>query len=488
MDAPDLPNAANGTYDSPKDIGLSPSAIVRRWNTELALSEKNEKAWRDKSNSIFKRYRIDARKKNSFNILWSNTETLRPAIYKSSPKPDIRRRFRDDDKLGKAVSEVLTRCIEYTIDDYDFDKTLIDALMDSLICGRGIVRVKYIPYVDKIEDEENSDDVDDGYDQLTDEKVECCHVNWEDYRYGPARSRDELGWEAFRHRLNREQCTEQFGELGSTIPLDSVADESIKKSNDYISDIFKTLEVWEIWDKEAKQIIFIAPTYRDSPLKTLDDPLGLNGFFCTPRPFYAIEDPGSLIPIPLYEQYKEQAEELDRVSARINKIMDGLKMRGLYDSTLKEMKTLVDSDDNALIAAENVITLADRGGLDKFIWMMPIETAANVIKILLEQREACKAVIYEIAGIGDIMRAASDPSETFGAQKLKSQWGSQRLQKMQREFQRFIRDIVRLKCEVISNKFQLDTIKKMSQMKLPTNIERNLMLMQQSQPQMPGPM
>ncbi len=111
--------------------------------------------------------------------------------------------------------------------------------------------------------------------------------------------------------------------------------------------------------------------------------------------------------------------------------------------------------------------------------MMPIEQAANVIVVLNTQREACKAVIYEITGIADIMRGASDSQETYGAQKIKTQWGTQRLKKMQAEFKRYARDIVRLKAQVIANKFQLETLIEMTGLQLiKTNAEKQALQQQ----------
>jgi hypothetical protein len=463
------------TLETPQELGTSPSAVVKRWNLELRLAAKTEKDWREEAEKILKVYRAEEKVKSSFNVLWSNTETLQGALYNSMPKPDVRRRFRDADPVGKYVADVLCRSAEYSMDVYDFDGLLKQTVLDILLPGRGVDRVRYKPTTEPINEPKEGEEPDE---RITGEKVECEHVQWDDFRHGPGKTWQEVPWVAFRHRPDRKELTKQFGRLGETVPMDSADDEDIQKADGAVADTFKTLEVWEIWDKDTGEVIFIAPSYPESPLKTVKDPLGLDDFFPCPRPIYAIADSSSLIPVALYSQYKEQAEELNRISARINGLIKRLQAKGLYDSTLAEMSRLSEASDGALLAAQNVAALAERGGLDKFIWMYPIETIANVVKILMEQREACKAVIYEIAGIGDIMRAASDPQETFGAQKLKSQWGSQRLQRLQREFQRYVRDLIRIKCQVIGNKFQLETIREMTGIKLLTNAEKQQVQMQ----------
>jgi hypothetical protein len=51
----------------------------------------------------------------------SNIETLLPAIYNSTPSPDVRRRFGDRDPIAKSVSDIVERAISYSVDAYDFD-------------------------------------------------------------------------------------------------------------------------------------------------------------------------------------------------------------------------------------------------------------------------------------------------------------------------------------------------------------------------------
>lgn len=458
----------SGSYDSAKQIGETPTAVVKRWDLELSLADKDEKEWRKKAEAIIERYRTKKKKKNSFNILWSNTETLRQAVYNTVPSPDVRRRFRDADPVGKVVSEVIERCADYSMDVYDFDFTMKMDVLDTLLCGRGLSRVKYVPDFEDMESDksEGEGEQSDPEQRLAYERAMCEHVQWDDFRHGPGKTWDEVRWIAFRHRFSRDAGVEKFGEIFEKIKLDNVADEEIKNADQAISDLFKTLEVWEIWDKDSKKVLFIARTHKTEPLETIDDPLELDGFFPIPRPFYAIEDASSLVPAPLYEQYEEQAEELNRVTSRINNLTEALKLRGVYNSTLAEITKLQEAGDNQFVPATDVQALIESGGIDKHIWFMPIEQAANVIKVLMEQREACKQVIYEITGLSDIMRAATDPRETFGAQKMKAQWGTQRLKKMQAECQRYIRDIIRLKCQIIANKFQPQTIMEMTGLKL----------------------
>lgn len=458
-----------GAYVSPAQIGIDNANTVKRWLLELDLSEKEEKEWLKTGRSIYSRYRGTKQKKNSFNILWSNTETLRQAVYNTLPKPDVRRRFRDADPVAKVVSTTIERCADYAMDVYDFDHVLKLDLLDMLLPGRGVSRVKYEPDIEDViapDAQPTTDAQPQTMQRIKYERVTCEHVQYDDFRRGPGKTWDEVRWVAFRHKFSQAGGIDKFGDIFGSVPLEEAAGDEFKKCGNEVADLFKTAEVWEIWNKDDSEVLFIAPAYKDAPLQKSADPLNLDGFFPSPRPLYAIEDAESLVPTPLYELYKQQAEELDRVSSRINNLTDSLKVRGVYNAVLREIDKLKDASDNQLLAAENAQALSDSGGLEKHIWYMPIEQAANVINILIQQRESTKAVIYEITGIADIMRGATDPNETKGAQLIKTQWGTQRLKKMQAEFQRYVRDIIRLKSQIICAKFQPQTIKEMTGIKL----------------------
>lgn len=477
----------NGTLEKPEDAGPGERGIVKRWLLELKLADKRETKWRDKANKTLKRYRQQEFKKHSFNILWSNTETMRPAIYNSLPKPDIRRRFKDEDPMGKVVGEVLSRAIEFGMDTTNFDAQIRGCVLDMLLPGRGVARVRYVPSftpAEAVEPVEGQEEALEGeQEELAWEQAPVEHVEWSKFRMGAGSEWSCVPWVAFMHNLTREELVKQFGEeIGEIVPLEKVEDQDVENEKDEeVKQLFKTATVWEIWDKEKREVIFIAPSYKEKPLLTVPDPLSLTDFFCTPKPLYAIEDSGDMVPIPLFEYYKEQADELDTVTRRINILVKGLKMRGIYDATLSELSELMRGEDNDLIPAANVTALLERGGLEKAIWFMPIEQAAKVLQILQLQREATKQVIYEITGISDILRGSTNPNETLGAQQIKSQWGSARLKRMQADAAMFIRDLIRLQAEVIGDKFQPETLAMMTGIKLPTQEEKDQAMMQWQQ-------
>lgn len=489
----------NAAVDDKKLNEASPRGLVRKWKNEIQLAERRFHAWWKEADGIYDIYEAESQQQNSYNVLWSNTEVLRPALYNSKPTPDVRRRFRDEDALGKTVSKVLQRALDYTVDDYeseDFDDEMKSSVLDVLITGRGKARVKYVPVFVPMDPLMGQPDAMPALDapveppptpvaspdvaaqaappqeQVADESAKCEYVHYKDYLHGPGKKWSAVWWEAYRHCLDRDELVQMFGpEIGNKVQLDDPQKDE-KSADKDLNEANRTAEVWEIWDKRSRQAIFINKQFEDGPLLAVPDPLQLAGFFPGPKPLYAIETTRSLIPIPPYRLYKQQAMELNEITRRINVITKALKVRGAYAAGITEIASILKLGDNEMAAIQNVTQLAAAGGLDKALWLMPIDKLAQALQQLYLAREQTKQVIAELTGLSDIIRGSTDPNETKGAQQLKSQWGTLRLQRLQREVQRFARDLIRLLGEIISAQFSPEKLAAITQVQLPTPEEK----------------
>jgi hypothetical protein len=495
---------------------------ARRWKKELQLAHKRERDWEREAEKIVKRYRGEEKKRNRFNVLWSNTEILRPSIYNSRPNPDVRRRFRDNDPVGKAVSEVLERSLSVFVDGDETDDALRNDVLDGLLCGRGVSRIRYVPKIAVKAPDPDADDDSDGPslpdgeaqepgekadepdesiedgeaepDDEPDEDVEsetvCMeHVDWKDFRHGYGRVWPEVPWEAFRHKLTRDEAEEKFekdelGKIEFTVPIG----DDHNKPEQQVGESEKVAEFWEIWDKNGNAVFFLHDSLdhllfpKDNP--DGEPPIDFDGFFPNPRPLQIVENTGSLLPTPPFRLYEDQATQLDLITGRIDKIIKSMRLRGIYDARLPEMADLLSSDDNEMVPVQNAQQWSD-GGLDKAVSWVPVEKNAEILQALYEARDKQKAIIDELTGIADIMRGATDPNETLGAQELKSTYGSVRLQRMQKEVQRYARDMLRLAAAAMSQKFAPDTFTSMTELKFPTQQQKALMIqMFQRQQQM----
>lgn len=482
------PDANVNSAETPDSFGRGGVGEVRRWAAEIQLAQSQFKKWHDQSKKNWDRYRARDKRKNSYNALYANTSIIYPAVYNTPPTPDIRRRWDKADPVGKAVSEVLGRAIEFNTETTGMDRQLRMDVLDMLICARGVSRVRYVPSMVQVGDvnETGTDEAEtdnehealqgDAFEELEWETAPLEHVQWDEYLHGPGKTWIDVPWFGFKHHLTRDELIEQFGEeKGSAVPLDAgpKPEDAKKYQDDQTFELFKTACIWEIWDKEAREVIWINLATINGPLKKEDDPYGFDNFFPVPEPLIAIVDSDITSPPSLFEQYQEQADELDRLSGRINRIVNAIKARGLYDPSLgTQVPEIFRGEDNDLIpAAESIRMLQEAGGIDKFIWFAPIDKMMQVVQGLYVAREQCKAVIYEISGISDIMRGATDATETLGAQNLKVAFGKGRISDMQRNVQRYVRDLIQLQAQIIGKKFEVSTLREMTQLPYPTNAE-----------------
>ena len=476
-----MSESASEAYEDREDAGEDDAGLARLWLDSIALARKNEEAWRKAAGEARDRYRGDKENQQGkkFNILYANTQITLPAIYNSTPIPDVRRRFGDADATGKVAAQVLERSLSYSFDAYDFGGNMRAAVFDSVLAGRGVLRVRYEPSFEETEEEQQeeaeeyakeaaSEPMQPAAPRLVFQKVCIEHVNWQDFIIGPGRKWEEVPWIGFEHRLTRDELEDRFGDLGATMPLDIITDDARARNSDPrdVPDVFKRGTVYEIWDKEEREVLFVAPSLPSKILKRVDDPLGMQDFWPMPRPIYDVVDSGSLVPVVPYSLYKDQAEELDHVTRRIDKLVEQCRYRGLRAADIAEFESLARAQDGEFVAVDNAMQYADRG-LDKAIWPVPIETLVSVIVQLMQHREALKATIYEITGLSDIVRGASVASETATAQQIKAQFGSIRIQDRQAEVQRMARDAVRLMAELIGEKFEPETLGLMTGVDLP---------------------
>ena len=91
--------------------------------------------------------------------------------------------------------------------------------------------------------------------------------------------------------------------------------------------------VYEIWDKEEEEALWLSKSQKEL-LDRKPDPLNLADFFPCPKPLYATMTNESLIPVPDYTLYQDQANELDICADRIDGLLKALQVRGVYDASL----------------------------------------------------------------------------------------------------------------------------------------------------------
>ena len=456
------------------------------WVGEIIRYEREAQKWTSRSKKIIKRYKDDrgANEANiaKFNILWSNVQTLKPALYAQAPKPNIERRYKDDDGVGRAVSQVLERATTYYLQQDGFNDVMTQAVEDRLLPGRGTAWVRYEPkFVETGAMTQITEDAESAQ-ELYSEDVVIDYVHWEDFGHTWGRTWQEVRavWRCVP--MDKQALKKRWPDKFKEIPMDVKPEDSERSDN---KEEGTAALVYEIWDKLNKRVLWVSKSMHNV-IEEMDDPLGLMNFFPCPKPIYATLANDSLIPVPDYVLYQDQARELDMLTARIEKITEALKVVGVYDKSAGGIQDILTSGvENRLVPVDNWAIFGEKGGLKGVVDWFPVENIVGVLQQLYVARDTSKRDLYEITGIADIIRGASNPNETATAQQLKGKFATLRLDYMQRDVQRFSRDIVAMAAEIIAEKFDMETIKQVSGVRLMTEQEKQAAQMSQ-QPQM-GP-
>lgn len=421
------------------------------WLGLIEDAKKKLEAWQEAADNIDELYANLSRlrgktRDREFQLFWSNIQVMGPSIYARPPVPVVTPKFKDRRPLYRTASEFLERACVVSFDMADIDQAMIALRDDLAIVGRGAAWVRY-----------ESEDGD---------KVCYEHVDRKDFLHEPARKWSEVDWVARRAWLSHDEMKERFGkEVAADVSFETRRDANLSKA--------EKCAVWEIWCKSENKVVWVTEGVKET-LEESEPHLDLEGFFPCPKPAYATVERRSLIPVPDMLFYKDQLEEIDGYTRRIHALSDAIRVRGFYSGSgdmgeaIERAIKLAD-DEQVLIPVPAMATLMQGGG-EPIVWM-PLEMVAQTITGLLELRRQVIDDVYQIIGLSDIMRGATQAEETLGAQQLKQQNGSYRVRDKQNELVRVARDLVRIGAEIMAEEFSEDTLEEMAQMDLPTDAE-----------------
>lgn len=471
----------NTTDDN--DKSSVPEYSGKWWCQQLEEVEKElDDRWRVPADRIVNRYLDDRRNSDSsdiqrkYNIFWANVQIVKSALYANPPKPAVTRAHGDaGDDVARVASMILERILVNDLQDDDSPthRAFNNGVEDRLLPGLGQVWARYTVETEKYQiapvqefDPATGETFEvtpaQEAERITHEAAPLDYVHWRDFLWSPARTWEEVWWVARRVWMKRKNFIKVFGQDAYN-EIKGNTDNGAEREGNAPKGFTKgRVEVFEVWCEDTNKVYWIS-RHADASLKELDDPLGLEGFFPCPEPLLATHTTNSLIPRPDYTMAQDQYEELDILNDRIATLTKALRVVGVYDKDQVELKQLLSGSEFAMVAVDNWAMLAEKGGLKGTVDWFPVEVIAQVLERLMLQRQTVIQQIYELTSIADIMRGASNPRETLGAQQLKSQYSSVRLQLTQQAVGRWIQGALRLKTEIICKHWQPETIATCSQ-------------------------
>lgn len=454
--------------------------LAAYWKGEIQQADEENKRWHSRGETILKRFR-DERDRSTeegqrrANSLWAWYQIIKPAIYGRCPQATAERRFLDRDPVGRTSATILERALRFELESNGFHEGMKRAVQDYLLPGRGQLWVRYEPTFGEIGpsmlskatvDMRDSggdmigEDGEEFGEELERESAPVDYINWKDFYTLPKRARTWAEVQAVAKKIyaSESECIQFFGKkIGKAIKADStlsVAERMSGSSTAIFQDINERRRViLEIWNKSDRTVYWVSTGF-EYLCKVEDDPLELEGFFPCPEPLCAVMTNDTMIPVPFYMEWQDQAIQIDELTQRIHMLSKACKIAGTYDASNRALRRLIDeSIENELIPVDNWAHHAEKGGVEGGISFLPLKEVIETMKTLIEVRESVLQDLDRITGISDVLRGTSDARETMGGQRLKANAAGTRIDDQRTDVGRFARDVVRLVAEVICKHF-----------------------------------
>lgn len=451
------------TQDAERDPTVEPKSSAA-WLQLLVDADAALKTWQHKSDNIDKHYADLSRlagdtRDREFQMFWANIQTLCPAIYSRPPVPVVIPRFKDRDPVKRAASEILERASIVSFEQEDMHEVMKLVRDDLAVVARGVIWCRY-------EKKNGSKKPERG----------CIeHLDRKDFLHEPARKWREVDWVARRGWMTEEQMKDRFEKHSKQAYKDATFTVQKDDVDNGAADKRMKAGVWEIWCKSLNKVVWV--TEGVAVLLDEGEPhLDLENFFPCPKPAYGTTQRRSLVPVPDYVFYKDQLEEINDLTARISALTDSVQVRGFYPAGAGEIADAVQTavkstDDRQILVPVSNWAMFGGGGAQNVIVWLPLDMIVNTIQTLVAMRRQLIEDVYQITGLSDIMRGATDPNETLGAQQLKSQYGSVRVRDRQEELVRIALETCRIMGEIMAENFTSKTLMEMSQTPLPTDAD-----------------
>jgi hypothetical protein len=440
-----------------KNEKKTPSGRLKKYWREVEAYNKAAETWHTQADTIVKMYLDQHRTAASgrrFALLWSNIETLKPAVYAKTPNILCSRRHKDPDPIGRVGAEILERATNTSFDLGKVDERFRAVRDDRLLTARGQGWVRYEAKLDG--------------DKILSEKAPVDYVHYRDFGHNVANTWADvwLVWrKVYKTRAEiRKRFPKYVDKLSYTAKTSSDDDKELGEHKACI---------YELWDQTNNKVCFIS---KDCPeiIEDAAPPIAFRDFFPCPEPCYGTKTSKSLFPTPDYRYYQDHCQEIDDLTQQIAGLTDMLVPRGFIAAgpsadgadavrtMIQTIQSQLTANKTIFIPVESWAAFAEKGGSKGLVDWMPVDMFIETLKGAIEARNQLVQDVYQITGIADILRGQTDPDETLGAQQLKAQTGARRVKNAKDDLARFCRDIGQLVAEVIAEQFQPDTIAAMS--------------------------
>jgi hypothetical protein len=389
------------------------------------------------------------------NIFYSNVETLAATILPVMPKLVIEKRVVKTD-TGELVSNkfyslmalIVEKTLEYFVqkikyEDFEMFK------YDYLVTGRGVLWATYCKVDGK-------------------QSIHIERVPWNEFAIDPKNNFKDVKWVARRFFINKGEFKKNFPDASTEkahfmdfkMLLDQDEDPTLYNL-EYTDDYF--MDVWEYWDKDEKKVYYLSERYDDEVIKTIKhEKSDFDDFFPTANPLVSIKNGFSMIPRSEYWTYYHELAELSEISFRKSNLIRSIEAKSFTDSTNADLvEKLAKAQEGYIVAVDN---LNMQDGKNPITYI-DNESKQKVVASLNEESQTSMKNIYEITGLSEVMRQVSS-EETATNARLRSKFGSARLQLRQRNVNNYILKTYEIALNLICRHFKWETIEEITSIEL----------------------
>lgn len=466
---------------------------------QITIAKKQHEKFYDRGEKAVKEYLAahsdsDQEKKaeRRLNIFNSIINTMLPSFYARTPKVEVTLRKKVGGLLDVLGAQAIENGGQYCLEEcQNFDDESIQAVKSFLTVGRGVFWERYevkteevteevplIPgqdgmfyYSDGAPYEGSPDEVEmteDGffsaqmtYEKVVSEKSITEFVHYKDYLQQAARLESEIDWKARRVYMSKAEFKKRFKEFDvNKLTFDTVPEElnELATGKDEAKRLHGKTAIWELHCKSKNKVLWLCEEYAEGPIEISEPPVKLKKFWPCSQPLVANQLQDSAVPVSDYHIIEDMLVEVEKLTTRMHACIEAIRVNAAYDKSMGSMLEDLMTDDFQMIPIDDFATFAEKGSLEQRIFYAPVEPYINALQVLAQSRNETLGKIYELTGSSDLIRGATNPSETAAAQQLKGNFAALRFSLRQRQVQEFLSEQIGIKCEVMCSQFSDETL------------------------------
>jgi hypothetical protein len=454
--------------ETPLNSGDDVSKSQKLWLSRISKEESTHKDWRDHCADVEEIFRVDG-EDIYVPLYWSVVGVEHVGVYSNQPVADVRPSNQSKNPLFISVARMVQRGLTKCIDHPSFDESMHRSVDDFLAMSLGVVRIKLDSIINTtrnivpifgtdamgqpVQVGSRPEDIE----EIGEQTLRWEYVPWRRFGWEPCNNWKHCSWIYFRHRMTQLQIKKRFGK---TVKASKDQNDRVT-TNEWKA---KTFDIYEVWDKDKKRVLFIAKG-EEEPIEVMEDPLGLIEFWPIPQPMMTNLPSEELIPQPDYDYIRFYDSELNRLHERRASLTEQIKAAGAFDIGMPELSDMLELEDGEMKGVQNLMQRINAaGGVDGVMYFLPIAEKVEALRVVTEQIQIVKSQVDEMLGISDIVRGVTAASETATAQEIKGRWVGVRLTRKRETVIYTVKSMLRIMAQLLVSHITPQNLQRMTQM------------------------